>query len=264
MIARILQNRLLSAASLQDHKLILECYHPTAKLSTPGFLCDYLGTDIVQPIDRNIGQLGHLKSLYSHFRPTIPEDEPRRRRRHPAAESQVTDTAMETTASTAEIEVKKTKGDLPSQLITLESHELFSQLVTVANLVKVGPKRGLFLSCVTIGEGVMRVWRDWLGTLAVPKTTPAQLVFDTDEEYNEARTLWLDRDQNIGVRLRVYEREDLNAAPVLRSDDEDVTAVWEVEYEELFIRTTALLLKVEESLQQESNHSGKAIVIGSW
>lgn len=33
---------------------------------------------------------------------------------------------------------------------------------------------------------------------------------------------------------------------------------------ELMIRTTQLLLVVEQSLDQEVNASGKAIVIGSW
>jgi hypothetical protein len=32
----------------------------------------------------------------------------------------------------------------------------------------------------------------------------------------------------------------------------------------LVIRTAQLLLMVEQSLDQEVNHSGKAIVIGSW
>lgn len=222
-------------------------------------MCDYLGTDALTTGKDDLVSLGHLKGLYSHFRPTIPESEPRPRRPHPAGEIVVPDPDPDPEDANTE----KATSELPSQLITLESHELFSQLVTVANLVKVGPKRGLFLSCVTIGEGVLRVWREWLEAIAVPKSTTPETIVDVDGK-KERRTIFLDRREDVGVRLKVYEREDLNVEPVIRAIGEDVAAVWEVEYEELFIRTTSLLLKVEESLQQESNHSGKAIVIGSW
>jgi hypothetical protein len=40
------------------------------------------------------------------------------------------------------------------QNVYLESHELFSQLQSVANVVKVGPKKDLFLSCVNDWGGV--------------------------------------------------------------------------------------------------------------
>ncbi len=91
------------------------------------------------------------------------------------------------------------------QDIYLESHELFSQLCTITNLVKVGPKRGLFLSCIIVGEGILRVWRDWL----------AERAKAPDEE--ESEILWADSKKTVGLRLRVVERETVPAGPPLRT-----------------------------------------------
>jgi len=137
------------------------------------------------------------------------------------------------------------------QDIHLESHELFSQLCTIANLVKVGPKRGLFLSCVNVGEGILRVWRDWLAQRA------------KEGQEKESEVLWADSKKTVGLRLRVVERETAPPHPPLRTG-EDPPVSYTLQYEELVIKTTQLLLMVEQSIDQEVNHSGKAIVIGSW
>jgi hypothetical protein len=47
-------------------------------------------------------------------------------------------------------------------VLHLDSHELFSQFCTIANLVTIGPRRGLFLSVVNVEDKVLRVWRAWL------------------------------------------------------------------------------------------------------
>lgn len=284
IILRLLHRRLLSAARLQDRKLILECFHPSAKLTTPGLLCDYVGTDgsdideatLYSSYER-IGQLGKLVGLYSRFKPVGAEQNRRPRRRNPM------------------FPVASTIGgpEIPSQVISLESHELFSQLCTIANLVKTIPNSDFILSCVTIGEGVIRVWRDWLAERAIwPERRNIRLT-DIDEASTElenvgaaeekSRILWLDNANNVGIRVRVIEREDLSA-PVLLGVGEDAYVSYNIEYEgefrggskpsqasleaksyiELFIRTTQLLLKVEESIQQEAGQSGKAIVIGTF
>lgn len=91
---------------------------------------------------------------------------------------------------------------------------------------------------------------------------------------------WADNSETVGLRLRVVEREE--DAPVLVRKDEDPAVSYTLQYEgmisfsldtaitsiltivELVIKTTQLLLLVEQSLDQEVQHSGKAVVIGSW
>ncbi|KAM3065506.1 hypothetical protein ACMFMG_011608 [Clarireedia jacksonii] len=254
LIIRIIHHRLIAAASLKDHKLILKCFHPSTKLITPYLFCDYLGTDgfsddvagegdIYKDVEET-GRLGKMAGLYSHFRPVPPEDRMVWKR--------------SPTGGAVPGVLAKSEEELVSQDIELESHELFSQLCTITNLVKVGPNRGLFLSCVNIGDGLTRVWRNWLSDRA----SANEKRIETEEEF-ENRLLWADADKHVGLRLRVSRDADAHA-PLLLGQDEDVSVSYKLEYEELVIRSTQLLLKVEESLTREVENLGKAIVIGSW
>ena len=73
------------AASLQEYKLILECFHPASKLTEPNVFCKYLGTDGLSDKHEGEGslyenvetsqQLGRLTSLYSKFRPEVAVEE---------------------------------------------------------------------------------------------------------------------------------------------------------------------------------------------
>jgi hypothetical protein len=114
------------------------------------------------------------------------------------------------------------KSDLVSQNIHLEAHELFSQLCTITNLVKVGPKRGLFLSCVNIGEGITRIWRDWL-----TEQTKGKVM---NGEEGEDNLLWADTEQHVGLRMRVDEKMDA-PAPILTSAGEEVAVSYTLQYE---------------------------------
>ncbi|TKA57845.1 hypothetical protein B0A49_10607, partial [Cryomyces minteri] len=66
------------------------------------------------------------------------------------------------------------------------------------------------------------------------------------------------------IKFRVKERRWRRDNPILFQSDDEVAVSYSIEYEELLIRTTHLLLKVEKSLLQEHNHSGKAVVFGSF
>lgn len=244
LVVRILHTRLLNAASIRDHKLILECFHPSAKWSTPGLPCEYLGTDIFIPSKESSSQLGassfsdltSLLGLYSHFRPLEAASTQRRRVRHPAGD-------VPDHPNTSSAQDLFDTPQIPSQTIHLESYERFSQLCTIANLVKVGPRSGLFLSCVTIGEGTIRVFRDWLAENAISEREweatrnekeailAANLNGDPSEINSdlEERVLWLDRGKNIGVRFSVVALND--HGPVLQSRDEDPAVAYTVEYE---------------------------------
>ncbi|TVY40444.1 hypothetical protein LSUB1_G003315 [Lachnellula subtilissima] len=247
IIVRILELRLREAAANKDHKLILECYHPSAKFYTPYLYCEYLGTSAIYP-DRNgvcgeeqCGSLGKLSNLYSYFRPLKPEGNRRALRLHP--------TLLPTG-------VTNTDEQLVCQDINLESHELFSQLVTVTNLVKLGPKPGIFRSSVHVGEGLTRVWRDWLSDRVTCE--------NADPTEREKRLLWSDARRNVGIRMQVKPGPEVPPAPMLRRD-EDPSVSYTLQYEELAVRTSQLLLMLEQSFSQEINHTGKSsVVISSW
>lgn len=85
LILRILHYRLLQSAALKEYKLMLECYHPSSKLSEPHVFCQYLGTDGLSSQYEGQGslydnletaqKLGRLTSLYSRFRPEATVEE---------------------------------------------------------------------------------------------------------------------------------------------------------------------------------------------
>ncbi|KAH6716609.1 hypothetical protein BKA61DRAFT_600076 [Leptodontidium sp. MPI-SDFR-AT-0119] len=258
LIVRILHHRLLETAQLKDHKLILECFHPSTKLSTPYLFCDFIGThplnsssNEIYEDDNVVGKLGKLNALYSHFLPLKPDSDRRIVRSHPAGGSFSIPNGL-----------VDQHDRFVCQNIHLESHELFSQLQIITSLVKIGPKRGLFLSSVNIGDSIMRIWREWLADRARHGCSrDGESSKETNKERAD-RLRWADNNETVGLRLRVVEREE--ATPVLVRKDEDPPVSYTLQYEELVIKTTQLLLLVEQSIDQEVNNSGKAVVIGSW
>ncbi|KAH9219247.1 hypothetical protein DL95DRAFT_423021 [Leptodontidium sp. 2 PMI_412] len=250
VILRIIHNRMLAAANIPGHHVVLECYHPSTKHSTPYYICEYLGTD---DLEMRAGlqdscTLGHLRGLYSHFRPVQPEGDRKVWAVHPISGWHATtlDAFRENT------------GGLVSQNVDLESYEQFSQLQSVVNLVKVGPKKGLFQSCVTIGEGLTRVWRNWLGEQVKRNESSNDSQLESEDD-SKTRLLWSSMDQHTGLRLHVTEGKEFTVGPTRRNgDDENVS--YTLQYEELVVRTSQLLLQVEESLSQEVNHEGKPMM----
>jgi hypothetical protein len=110
--------------------------------------------------------------------------------------------------------------------------------------VRAVPNVGFLLSCVTIGEGVIRIWRDWLAERAVlpPPNGKARLAPSlsrsstsggsaaTAASEHAERMLWLDSSCNVGIRVRVVEREDLGTQILMRLD-EDPQVAYSIEYE---------------------------------
>ena len=271
-ILRILRLRLVRTASLPDHRLILECYHPSAKLSTPYLYCDYLSTDGIG--EAGAGEdspgltLAGLGSAYSHFR-LVKQDENRRgRRRYPrrgvqGQQAQTQDVTGEAQGSSSSSSNPAPPShelpDQPFEDVFMEQGEMFSQLCTVTNLVKVGPKPGLFLSHVNVGDGLIRLWRNWLAAQAADRTEAAGTTSATP-------ILWADTAQTVGVRFRVEERDAMGweMLPVLMAPDEEMPVAYRLEFDELVVRAGRLLLMVEASERQEVTTSGKAIVIASF
>lgn len=146
--------------------------------------------------------------------------------------------------------VQPEDDDTASVIVHLDDGEMFSQLCAVTNLVKTGPRRGLFLSHVNINDGVVRVFRRWLAARAA------------GEEGTDP-ILWTDRNQNVGLKFRVMENIDERRPAIWSETDEDLPVSYTLVYEEVIVRTSRLLLNVEKSEDQEVATTGKAIVIAS-
>lgn len=250
IILRILHNRLVAAAELDSHSLLLECYHPSAKLTEPPYFCAYQGTDGLslyknpsEPDRVTTARLGEMRQMYSRFRPNRRELEEGGRRvvRRPGDIP-----GSRTYPGTAQ---DKYKGELVKQTVSLEAHELFTQLVAQTNLVKIGPYNGLFSAFVDVEEGVLRVWRKWLGDNASRGSTTG-----TDTQNNvgqelgkgkeavrevvgkrldpdDQRILWVSTAKNTGIRFNVKERKLRRDTPILIRNDEDIPVSYDIEYD---------------------------------
>jgi len=188
-----------------------------------------------------------LGSLYSRFRPIRPEMEHRVFRSHPAGDVPGHPGPSVMFPSEPSLIEQEPEG-LVSHSVSLDSHELFSQLCVVTNLVKLGPRRGVFYSFVNVADGVVRIFRDWLAKRAdeTPTNGPdpgsgnlkesGEMVLPgpdigTPDAYPEARTLWVDIRQNVGIRVRIKERKWRRDMPILLYRDEDPAVTYSMEYE---------------------------------
>jgi hypothetical protein len=124
--------------------------------------------------------------------------------------------------------------------INLDSHELFSQFCAIANLVKVGPRRGVFLSVVNVEEKVMRVWREWLDERAKEYTQLKNRETRGRQNEDEAvlgciaddkAILWTDHRRNVGLRVIIKERkwQSRDTGPILVEADEEQPVSYSVE-----------------------------------
>ncbi|RYC59397.1 hypothetical protein CHU98_g6801 [Xylaria longipes] len=184
-----------------------------------------------------------LNQLYSRFKPFLGDENRRPRARWP---------------TTRVIEgIEEPLTEVPSYDVNLEAGDLFTQLCAVTNLVKVGPRRGLFLSIDNVTDGVIRVWRDWLREQAERSATEQQQVGQRCPD--DSSILWIDPYKNVGVRFRVLSREE-SQTPLLISRDEDPPVSYTLEYQELIVRTNKLLLTLEISEAQQIAHAETLVV----
>lgn len=183
----MLHQRLLAAATLPEHDLILECYHPSAAISTPYLYCRYLSTDLALHPRSSDGSvevgpdLSGLTRSYTRFRPVVGRDNRRPRSRYPRRSALAPSAPDEEPAE-----------ESPTQDVHLDESELFSQLCTITNLVKKGLRHDVWLSHVNMTDDIIRVWRDWLAASA------ARNPLDKDEN----DILWADRAKTVGLRFK--------------------------------------------------------------
>lgn len=203
--SRILHRRLLNISSLPQNDLILECYRPSAKISTPYLMCRYLhsmtrgseiGANGQPPVLSDLGR------MYSSFKPHVAEENRRRRQR---LDGEVSD------------------DDTAREDLFLDDGELFTQLCAVTNLVKTGPRAGLFLSHVNISDGVLRIWREWLTEVATP-------IREVDESLDSNKILWVDAAKTVGVRFRVT-LGPMERMPVISGPNDQPPIAYKLEYE---------------------------------
>lgn len=274
---RILQNRLIAASELHAHTLLLECYHPSAKLTEPPYFCAHRGTDGLSQYDgtkssmTDVGQLGRMHNLYSRFQPHRRDLEDGGRRVLPRpGDIPGSRTFPGTIQDTGD-------GETVKQILSLDANELFTQVVAQANLVKIGPRNGLFTCFVGVEDGVMRIWREWLRNTAAkspaPSSTTTQPSVDmvrgcksvvhkegVDQiDLNDTRILWVNKAKNTGLKFNVKERKLQRDAPILMSNDEDMPVTYEIEYLGMYthrrVRTVTRSLADLQNRTADSDHS---------
>lgn len=281
LILRILHNRLVAAAELHSHSVLLECFHPSVKLTEPPYFCTYRCTDGLTRYndtdlnEKDVGRLGQMYNMYSRFRPHRRDLEPGGRKVKPRPGDVPGSRTFPGTTQ------DRYEGETVKQILSMEGHELFTQLIAQTNLVKIG-SHNLFTNFVDVEEGVLRVWREWLRDVSdrcIKANTAAskepveevgkgkEVVREVVEEkadLEDPSILWVTPTKNTGIRFNAREKRLRCQGPILMSADEHVPVSYEIEYDELLIRTSHLLLMLEKSMLQEDNSSGKAVVFGSF
>ncbi|KAK2000470.1 F-box domain-containing protein [Colletotrichum falcatum] len=240
----ILQHRLLHTAKMEGYEIMLDSYHPIAKQSAPSMTCRFMGLSLLHHTwageqDMDLRDLSHL---YSRFHPVLSQETRRMRR--------VFGRPLPAVPLEQEI------GDEPvTQELILDEGELFTQLCTSTSLIKSGPNPVLLASHTNITHGVVRVWRHWLAkAAAISAICPAAASTD------EGTILWLDAAKNVGLRFRVTEATQ-ERLPAYRGSDEDPPVAYALDYQELLVRTSHVLLATEKAAVQEVVDSGKSTVI---
>ena len=229
LIIRIIYARLKCAASLADRKLILECYHPSAQYTEPYLYCDYLGTPglndkiedqgLIYEIANDQGtKVVTLGRLYSHFRPTRKDPEPKIYRSHPAG-----DVPGSRTSEVANRIREPFDRNTVIKMVSLEAHELFMQLRFLIAVVQTGPRRGFFHSVENLIDRTQRIFRNWLAESA--ESTKEHNTGASDSVIDKlgcevSEMLWIDQNKVAGLRVRV-ERKVRRDLPILLHKDED-------------------------------------------
>jgi len=265
LILRVLQHRLQIAAALNGYTLYLECHHPSARLTAAKLFCISLGTDGLDELaadvagdqTKYVGQVKRMGELYSRFRPQRTEPAMGAPVKHPAGDvagSRYSDSSSATAAASEVEEDEKVR-----ETVTVDAHDLFSQLTTLAYLGKREPRRGLLFSIQEVSEGTIRVWRNWLAEQCESKTwtdgepvvvhhdsfqapsstnsgkgkARADSITVTGDMTNDPSILWVNtRDDNVGIKFRVKEKKWRRTnTPLLYSSETEVAVSYEVEFE---------------------------------
>lgn len=250
----------------------MKAYPPSEMQYSPQLACTYISTGPLQfpPPSSSLLTQAHLpiSTLYSRFKPLPVPPKARRPRGtysfgyNPATFSN-SDSGANSLAGVNNLGAVVVKNsEHPAILLTLEQHERFVQICAMASVVLVSARIGMYVSCAAVGNGVIRVFRDWLAERAVADARrsggwcgggegggeeDSDEVVDGGGGEAEEDVLWVNGKKDVGLRMRVVERADL-APPgrVVLREDEDDEVVYCVEFVEVIVRTVALVEKLIE------------------
>lgn len=239
--------------------LYLDCHRPSDRLTASKVLCTPLGTEGLQNLlsldneeDSYVGRVQSISSLYTRFKPRRKEPDFTVTYRHPAGDVPGSRTYRGPSSDAAQGEIDT--GETVSETVTVDAHDLFSQLTAQVYLGKRDPFRGLLFSIQEVSEGTIRVWRNWLSHQCESKKftdgevvlvhheppvsptgkgkTRADSVVGVIDPRKDPSVLWINTSgENVGVKFRVKERKWRRNAPVLFSSEEEVAVSYVVEFE---------------------------------
>lgn len=221
--------------------------------------CSALGTDgldnLLADIEggkRHVGQVKKLGSLYTRFRPERNEPEYKVSRRHPAGDVPGSRTWQDATVRPA----TRDEDNVVRDIISLDAHELFSQLITVAYLGKRESTRGLLCSLQEVAEGTIRVWRDWLSRNCESRsfTDDSMVVIhhgessrdnasngrerldsvtDICDPTGDPQVLWINtKGEDVGVKIKVKrQRQRTTNLPLMYTSDVELSVSYVIEFE---------------------------------
>ena len=222
----LIYGRLLLATTLQDHELLLECYHPTNQYTEPYLFCKSLDTpqwpgEIQSSTLRGEARSGEdrfkmISTLYSSFKPIRADTD-----RPYFTKSISNDLDIDNPSIAPGVDLAKSEDELMTRTVNLDNCELFSQLCISVVLVQVGPRRGVFLSCIDIlKKKTTRIWRQWL------------LKNSSDSDNNGSQSIiWADQKRNVGLKVRVQEIRGRHHVPILQLIDENQAISYKLELE---------------------------------
>ncbi|XWW93934.1 hypothetical protein V2A60_001873 [Cordyceps javanica] len=238
-----LHKRLVAISAIPGYELILECYHPTLKLSTPYLSCRYLRTrhpadcdaaaaaaghatppPAAQGDDDFPDLLGHVCQLYASFRPVVTEENRRRPFR----------TIWPGAVAAAAPQGFDSEDEVATQDLHLDGGVRFSQLCAAVNLVTLARQADAFVTHHNISEHVVRVFRRWLDDMAAESSggggDPRSWEATAKIPLASNRILWLDTAKTIGLRFHVS-LGPAERMPLLSGPDDDPSVSYTLTYQ---------------------------------
>lgn len=219
--------------------------------------CDAIGTDGLEDLlsgiyddESHVGQIKTMFGLYSRFRPVIKQPKFRIIWRNPAGDVRGSRTHPDSVLANPEPD----PNALISETVSIDAHDLFSQLETRAYLGKRESSHGILAAILGINKGTIRVWRHWLSDHCESKNwtdgEPIVVHHDTPSSSSSAgrarsdsvtgyccptkdpKVLWLNTgDSNLGVKMSVKERQWRRNNPALNPSDVESPISYRVEFE---------------------------------
>ena len=252
IILRLIHSRLQSAAELegQTTTLYLTCQRPSEQWTAKKIYCHILGTEGLEELQSAIqdehnvaGQVKSIFGLYSRFRPLLKEPLLRTRRYQSAAEVDESSTYLDVE-----------EDNTVSKTVTVDAHDLFSQLDTKAFLCRREPTNGVLTSMHHMNKGQIRVWRKFLldqcetkcwtdgepiivhhdapSSPKIDGEASSDSVIGTVEPSKDPSVLWLNTgDNSLGLRVGVRERIWRGNNPTPGSSDTEVAVSYQVDFE---------------------------------